>query len=97
LALRHGLILAFDRTGWAFDAELLRSGDLLLRHSRSDEQRGSNQGAECRCRCHALKLSLETSRETSRLSKLSFSRSSSDNLSAAPPFRCTTGVARWII
>jgi hypothetical protein len=30
LALLHGLILAFDRTGWAFDAKLPGSGELLL-------------------------------------------------------------------
>ena len=43
LALRHALILAFDRTGGALNTEFAGSGDLLLRHRRSYEQRGSNE------------------------------------------------------
>ena len=57
LALLIGLIFAFDRTGWAFDAELSCSNELLLlRDSQSHEKRDSSEASNCVYSFHVVCL-----------------------------------------
>jgi hypothetical protein len=88
VALRHRLILAFGRTGCAFDAKVPGAGHLLLRSQLPSGQTKRNQGNRCDDRSHDLSL-----REGSLWSKL---KRSVDGSTRRALLLCYIRVMYWL-